>query len=244
MTLRPVLVAIGGASSSGKSTVAKLIHSIAEGSYLFQQDDFFKDDNDIPIDEATGLQSWDCPEALNFDAFVQEVKHLKETGLADETLKNIRYVSDTKDQDLNSVAPEVLKQVKEMILPHLMGRKLIIVDGFMMFHDLSIIELFDIRIFIKASHDTLKQRRESRFGYQTQQTFWVDPPGYFDKIVYPAYAESHKILFNDDDVEKSVRQDIKDKYDIAVITNNNGTPIADTVLSVSKELESRLSKLD
>lgn len=71
----------------------------------------------------------------------------------------------------------------------------------MLFHEPEIIKLFDVRIFLRASYETLKYRRENRAGYQTQETFWVDPPGYFDKMVYPAYAKSHKHLFQDGNVE-------------------------------------------
>lgn len=31
---------------------------------------------------------------------------------------------------------------------------------------------------------------------------WQDPPHYFDNIVYPAYVEAHKQLFENGDVEK------------------------------------------
>lgn len=31
---------------------------------------------------------------------------------------------------------------------------------------------------------------------------WQDPPHYFDNIVYPAYVDAHKHLFENQDVEK------------------------------------------
>jgi hypothetical protein len=31
---------------------------------------------------------------------------------------------------------------------------------------------------------------------------WQDPPHYFDNIVYPAYVDAHKQLFENGDVEK------------------------------------------
>ncbi|KAI0258171.1 hypothetical protein BC834DRAFT_975410 [Gloeopeniophorella convolvens] len=33
-------------------------------------------------------------------------------------------------------------------------------------------------------------------------SFWRDPPGYFDQLVYPAYVDAHKAIFSDADVEK------------------------------------------
>lgn len=35
----------------------------------------------------------------------------------------------------------------------------------------------------------------------TAETFWEDPPGYFDDIVWPAYIKAHKHLFRNDNVE-------------------------------------------
>jgi nicotinamide/nicotinate riboside kinase len=32
-------------------------------------------------------------------------------------------------------------------------------------------------------------------------TFWRDPPGYWEDIVYPAYVEAHKDVFENGDVE-------------------------------------------
>ena len=52
----------------------------------------------------------------------------------------------------------------------------------MLFHDPSIIKLFDIKLFFHAPFDTLKSRREARKGYTTAEGFWVDPPNTFRKL--------------------------------------------------------------
>ena len=55
-----ILVALGGASSSGKTTVAKALKLLIPSSVLIHLDDFYFTDSDIPIDPETGYQNWDC----------------------------------------------------------------------------------------------------------------------------------------------------------------------------------------
>jgi len=92
----------------------------------------------------------------------------------------------------------------------------------MLYHDPDIIKLFDVKIFLRASYKTLKHRRENRAGYQTQETFWVDPPGYFEKLVYPGYARSHKHLFKDENVEDELDSSKISKMGIHSFSNNEG----------------------
>ena len=77
----------------------------------------------------------------------------------------------------------------------------------------------DVRLFLPAAYEDVKVRREARSGYVTsgpaqelplpqrnsasdgsgegeegQQTFWEDPPGYVDDIVWPHYVRDHAWL--------------------------------------------------
>ena len=38
------------------------------------------------------------------------------------------------------------------------------------------------------------------------QGFWTDPPGYFDKIVWKSYVRDHKHLFENDDINETLRE--------------------------------------
>jgi len=44
--------------------------------------------------------------------------------------------------------------------------------------------------------------------------FWADPPGYFDKIVWPNYCQDHKYLFIDGDVEGSIKPAVEEQRHI------------------------------
>lgn len=224
MALKTLLVSLGGASSSGKTTVAKLLHQITPNSILLHQDDFYKPDDQIPVDKATGLQNWDIPDAINFESFLKELQYIKDHGDLSPDSKEYknRYNSDTKDQDMD-ISPELISEISTSIaeIVKTKGLKIIFVDGFMLYHDPEVFKYFDWKVFLTAKYKTLKDRREARHGYQTQETFWVDPPGFFDKIVYPAYAETHGYLFNEDNVDKDVKLVFQKEFN--VFQNDNVT---------------------
>jgi nicotinamide/nicotinate riboside kinase len=244
---RIVLIGVGGASSSGKTTIAKILHSITEGSILLHQDDFYKNDNEIPVDQASGFDNWDSPDALNFDAFIKELSYIKENGdLSPQTkLYENRYNSDTKDQNITGIPKETINTLSSQInhLATEKNLKIAFIDGFLLHHDPNIIQLFDINIFLLASYQTLKDRRFKRNGYQTQESFWVDPPGFFDKIVYSSYRQAHAYLFIDGDVENALRPEKKEELDIVSFRNDEGTSLTTLLESCHSSILERLEKL-
>lgn len=54
--------------------------------------------------------------------------------------------------------------LKEADLGHSQTR-MVLVDGFLLYHDLAIRERLDVRLFLRLSHDTAKKRRFTRQGY-------------------------------------------------------------------------------
>ncbi|EPZ33801.1 hypothetical protein O9G_002513 [Rozella allomycis CSF55] len=60
-----------------------------------------------------------------------------------------------------------------------------------MYHNPKLLELLDIKIFLKASKETVKKRRNERDGYVTIEGFWKDPPDYFENVVWPNYQKYH-----------------------------------------------------
>ena len=66
----------------------------------------------------------------------------------------------------------------------------------------------DMKLFLRVSYAKAKARREARIGYVTLEGFWEDPPGYVDKIVWPNYVEDHKWMFEGEDVEGKLKEDV------------------------------------
>ena len=60
--------------------MAKLITDILPSATLIHEDDFFKHDEDIPVNEERQIRNWDSPEALDLELFRKELEHVKKTG--------------------------------------------------------------------------------------------------------------------------------------------------------------------
>lgn len=88
--------------------------------------------------------------------------------------------------------------------------RLCVFDGFLLYSKsmASVQPQMDIKIFLRVSYEKAKARREARSGYVTLEGFWEDPPGYVDKIVWPNYVEDHKWMFEDDNVEGELKDDV------------------------------------
>jgi nicotinamide/nicotinate riboside kinase len=205
----PLLVGISGPSSSGKTTLSRLLRDIFPPSKLsiLHLDDFYLTDAEIPL--KNGVQDWDCIESLNLPALKTALQHIKQHGTSPDWL--------VSQEDQNSVGehgvPEAeIMRLRDDVSTWLGGgssstewkdRRICIVDGFLLFSEdmKEIRDLFDVRLFLRTSYETAKRRREARSGYVTLEGFWKDPPGYVDDIVWPNYVKDHKFLFKDGDVD-------------------------------------------
>ncbi|KAL6944364.1 hypothetical protein ACO0RG_001100 [Hanseniaspora osmophila] len=220
-----VIVGLSGASSSGKTTLAKLITQLLppENVILIHEDDFFKHDDEVPIDEKYGIANWDCPEALDLASFDEELKLIKLNGTAaiSKELIHNNNVDSIDKFELDQTLLEKIKQGFANMIPA--SCKIIIVDGFMMYQDDVLRSKFDVKLLVRAPYATLKKRRAARPGYQTLESFWVDPPYYFDEFVYKSYKQSHARLFMDDNVES--QNGVRPEFGISLFDNDDATPI-------------------
>jgi nicotinamide/nicotinate riboside kinase len=209
----PLLLGISGPSSSGKTTLSRLLRDIFPPSKLFilHLDDFYLTDAEIPV--RNGIQDWDCLESLNLPQLQDALQHIKEHGTSPEWLESKEDQNSVGEHGVDQQDLERLrKTVSEWFAgkPHWDGRRICVVDGFLLFSEemKDIRSLFDVKLFLRTSYETAKMRREARSGYVTLEGFWEDPPGYVDKVVWPNYAQDHKFLFEDGDVEKELKEDV------------------------------------
>lgn len=70
----------------------------------------------------------------------------------------------------------------------------------------------------------------------------MDPPHYFERVVYPAYVEAHKHLFADEDVENGPLVDSKRLIQIQPAEGPSGmsTSIETGLQAIYDELKGRL----
>jgi nicotinamide/nicotinate riboside kinase len=199
--LPPLLLGISGPSSSGKTTLSRLLRSIFPPSSIsiLHLDDFYLTDAEIPI--RNGIQDWDCLDSLNLSLLKSALDHIKQHGTSPAWLESKEDQNSVGDHGVSAAVVDALRErVSEMKWE---GRRICIVDGFLLFSEdmRDIRALFDVRLFLRTSYTTAKKRRGARSGYVTLEGFWEDPPGYVDKVVWPNYVADHKFLFEDGDVE-------------------------------------------
>ncbi|ODV60596.1 ribosylnicotinamide kinase [Ascoidea rubescens DSM 1968] len=232
-------VGITGPSSSGKSTVSKVLqylfnqlsqhkdghtngtnnmHSSSISSVIIYEDDFYKSDAEMPFNVEQHQLDYDCPDSLHMDRFINELRFIKKHNKLSDQLLELGLDS---DQD-HSFDPKLIPQneldqlslkLSNFWLDFVNSKsnvssktkislKIVIIDGFLLFHDDAILDLLDLKLFFRLPYDQLKSRRLNRNGYITSDGLWIDPPNYFDDLVWPSYIKYHKHLFENDDMER------------------------------------------
>lgn len=221
--LPPLLVGLSGASSSGKTTVARLLRDIFPNTIILHEDDFYLPEDQLPVKD--GIVDWDSAGSLDIAALVEALKHLKATS---EVPAGFVSKEDRNDVGDSGVSAETVARLRSEVRDFLdkqfadgRTRRLCIVDGFLLFGETvkAVRECFELRLMLRARYADAKKRREARSGYATIEGFWEDPPGYVDKIVWPAYVEEHAFLFEGGDVEGKVKEDVTQDLGIRIAPN-------------------------
>ncbi|KAF9268763.1 P-loop containing nucleoside triphosphate hydrolase protein [Marasmius fiardii PR-910] len=212
---RVVLIGIGGATCSGKTTLAKHLKRILPHSVIIHQDDFAPPQHKVPIHPVHQVQDWDAPAgAIEWDRMIDFLKNVKETGVIPPDHRSHDHLNEQKKVPLSeSISSKWQSQFDRLVNEaDYKGEKIVwgIVDGFLLYWHPDVFEQLDVRIFLRVPHDILKQRRHERHGYHTavqsdpEGSLWRDPPMYWEQIVWPAYLEAHRDAFVDGDVESGV----------------------------------------
>ncbi|CAH0050203.1 unnamed protein product [Clonostachys solani] len=244
---KALIVSISGCSSSGKTTLARLLRDILPGTFILHEDDFYRPENELP--SKNGLLDWDCAGAIDIPSMAESLAYIRQHAAFPPTL-------DSKE-DQNSVGKcpvpdSLIAELKSRVaslLPsaHPLNTKalqLCLLDGFLLYPpSMTPIQPFlDVKLFLRTEYAKAKARREARDGYVTIEGFWADPPGYVDDIVWPNYVEEHAWMFEDGNVEANYHLDILSKEGIKVPTEagvdgDMGKTLEWAVDTILKELE-------
>jgi len=204
---RIIIVGIGGASCTGKTTLAKYLKKILPCSNIIHQDDFAPPQALIPIHPEYRVQDWDSPEGcMQWD---QMVSFLQKIRASSGEIPPDHYSHDhLNEQGEVPVSPGVIERWTEEFRRigeerEKGGEKVtwVLLDGFLLYWNRDVVDQIDVRVLLRAPHDVLRQRRHERNGYHTavqtdpEGELWRDPPRYWEQIVWPAYIEAHKHVF-------------------------------------------------
>ncbi|KAF2724006.1 P-loop containing nucleoside triphosphate hydrolase protein [Polychaeton citri CBS 116435] len=210
---KAIIVGISGVSSSGKTTLARLLRDIFPGTFILHEDDFYKVDKDIPVKD--GVADWDCLEAINLKAFEDALSYIKSHGTSPP---DFHSKEDNNSLGEVKVSSSVVSHLRDQarLVRNEQSLPVAIIDGFLLYSEemKAIRDLFDVKIFLRTDYKTARSRREARTGYVTLEGFWEDPPGYVDKVVWPNYVKDHKFLFKDGNVEGELDQGVTSQLEI------------------------------
>ncbi len=137
----PYLIGIAGPSGAGKSLFCKLMVANFQGVTRLKLDDFFK--NIEEVSKIDGLENWDDPSSLHWDALIQAVRDLK--------------------VGKHAIVPNYDKSKNRSIGEKcVFSAPIILIDGFLTLYNQRLRDMLDLKIFFNLSEDTQIKRRRTR----------------------------------------------------------------------------------
>jgi uridine kinase len=188
-TQGPFVVGICGRSCSGKGALTEGLASVNREVLLLQADWYF---HNSTLCTYRGYQCWEHTDCIAFDRLFDDLHSLK----------------NGKDTVIRVETPW-MPQVIEISHDDMRKKRLIIVDGFVIFAVGELVDLFDYKIFIQVSDFNVLYRRQMRNG--------VEQINYIHDVVIPVSKEYEQIQKDNADL---VIDGDKPKYEVI---SNAGT---------------------
>lgn len=140
-----LIIGIAGGTGSGKTTVVnQILNELpADEVCVISQDDYYNETNDLSYKERTKI-NFDHPNAIDFDLLVKHLISLKNGEVIEQPIYSFITHNRTKD---------TLKRHP---------RKVVIVEGILIFNSKRLRDLCDIKIFVHADADERLIRRVRR----------------------------------------------------------------------------------
>ncbi|KAJ5375058.1 hypothetical protein N7517_007064 [Penicillium concentricum] len=192
-----VVIGISGPSSSGKTTLARLLQRVFYGvnlkpndrplnTFIIHEDDFYFPDDQIPYTTTRSgarIQDWDTASAIDIPFLSQALNYVREEGSLPPRL---RSKEDQNDQTSSGVSEELVQELRDVVCSRLLDetgerneKTIAFLEGFLLFapplsgsekeeHVLrSVHDAINLHLFLPAAYELVKARREGRSGYVT-----------------------------------------------------------------------------
>ena len=141
MGLNPIIIGIAGGTGSGKSTLAENIRKEFENNItMISHDYYYKDHPNLSFDERVKL-NYDHPDAIETSLLIDHLKRLKNGEIINRP--NYSFVEHKREETTVEVVP----------------KKVIIVDGILIFENKELRDMMDIKIFVDTDADIRFIRR-------------------------------------------------------------------------------------
>ena len=181
-SVRPLVVGLGGATCSGKTTLAKMLaEKIFSHCSVLHQDDFYLEEScekHVPV-EGMGHMNWELVTAFDM---------VKMRNSAE------KFVTDKGAGVPRAVLSEILSRVREMPASPAVGdlqkavvgycRPILLLEGITVLNDPKTAAMCDVKLFIELDREEMLRRRGDR-SYDPP-----DPPEYAERVVWPFYEKN------------------------------------------------------
>lgn len=144
-TKTSIIIGVAGGSGSGKTTVSESILDRVGRDRIadIQQDSYYRDLSHLPYEERTHV-NFDHPDALETDLLIRHLVALRDGLAVDVPVYDFTHY--TRTGTTRRVEP----------------RRVILVEGILIFAEKALRDLFDVRIFVDADADIRFIRRLQR----------------------------------------------------------------------------------
>ncbi|CAM1366582.1 uridine kinase [Tenacibaculum sediminilitoris] len=139
------VIGIAGGTGSGKTTVVnQIINELpADEVCVISQDSYYKETDNLTYEERTKI-NFDHPRAIDFDLMVEHLTNLKNGDIIEQPIYS--FVTHNRTKDTIKTHP----------------RKVIIIEGILIFNNKELRNLCDIKVFVHADADERLIRRVRR----------------------------------------------------------------------------------
>ena len=140
-----LVIGIAGGTGSGKTTVVnQIINELPEDEVcVISQDSYYKATDNLSYEERIKI-NFDHPRAIDFDLLETHISDLKSGKIIQQPIYSFKTHNRNKDT----------------IKTH--PRKVVIIEGILIFNSKKLLDLFDIKIFVHADADERLIRRVRR----------------------------------------------------------------------------------
>jgi uridine kinase len=140
-----LIIGISGGTGCGKTTVVnQIINELPENEVtVLSQDHYYKDTSDLSYEQRTKI-NFDHPNSIDFDLLLKQLKELKSGKTIQQPIYS--FIEHNRTADTISTIP----------------RKVVIVEGILVFTNPALRELFDIKIYVQTDSDERLIRRLKR----------------------------------------------------------------------------------
>ena len=141
MELHPIIIGIAGGTGSGKSTLADNIKKEFKNNItMLSHDYYYKNNQHLPFEERVKL-NYDHPNAFETDLLIEHLQKLKNCEIIQRP--SYSFIEHLREKETYDVVP----------------KKVIIVEGILIFENKILRDMMDIKIFVDADADIRFIRR-------------------------------------------------------------------------------------